>query len=93
MLEVTPGMEFHVRAWHALPHEFQNHPQGGKFWELTKFIPKIIQPYFQHAGDGPGEGQEGTGVRRQGTITHRCPEEALQDPGTRHPLQDVGGKS
>ena len=52
-----------------------------------KVVPIIIQPYFQHAGDGPGEGQAGTGIRRQGSVTCRCPGEALQDPGPRPPVR------
>ena len=77
--QVTQGPEMHICAWHVLSYELQNFHKGGKFGELTKVVPIIIQPYFQHAGDGPVEGQVGTGVRRQGTLCLLYTSDAADD--------------
>ena len=52
-----------------------------------KILLIVLQPDVQDAGDGPGEGQVGRGIRRQGSLTPRCPGEALQEWGPRPSAQ------
>ena len=52
-----------------------------------EILPIVVQPDGQEGGHGAGEGQVGRGIRRQGSLTPRCPGEALQEWGPRPSAQ------